>query len=288
MNLATIPLLVVALFLMTTGDQQVDSVQLLMTGSHVVTEEGGAVLVGESAVEIPAGVTIEGPVYQVGGTLVIEGEVRGDVVQLAGSLRVEDGAVVGDELRSIGGREAVSDQAVVGRRTGVDLVPADRSPLGSMVALGLLAVALALVAGRLARTRASALGNVSGAIAEHPVIVVTVGTLLTLTAIALVVFMGFTLILIPLALVVVLVGVLVLAYGIMALGHLIGGYLPVTGRTATVVGVVAAVVLMQLLGLVPLVGDLAVIAVMMAGVGAVIVTYFGVIRFRPVDLPDGP
>ncbi len=34
-----------------------------------------------------------------------------------------------------------------------------------------------------------------------------------------------------------------------------------------------------------LVGDLLALGVLMAGVGAVVVTYFGVVPFRPVELP---
>jgi hypothetical protein len=287
MNLATIPLLVVALFLMTTGDASVDSVRLLMAGDHVITEDSGALMVGEADVEIPAGTVIEGPVYQVGGTLRVMGEVRTDVVQLAGTLEIDDSAIIGDELRSIGGRQVVAADADIGRRTAVDLVPEERGPLGATVAVVLMAGILALIARRFSRTRPRALENVAAAIGEHPVITVTVGVLLTLTAIAVLVFMGFTLVLIPLALVGLLAGVVVLGFGVLGLGQLVGNRLPgLTGRAATVVGVVAVVVALQLVGLIPLVGDLAVIAALMAGVGAVTVTYFGVARFRPVELPE--
>ena len=287
MNLATVPLLVVALFLMTTGDTPIDSVRLLMAGDHLIAEESGALLIGEADVEIPAGTVIEGPVYQVGGTLQVAGEVRTDVVQLAGTLEIEESAVVGDELRSIGGRQVVAGEAEVGRRTGVDLVPEERGPLGTVVTVALMAGLLALIAGRLSRTRPHALENVATAVGEHPVITVTVGVLLSLTAIAVLVFMGFTLVLIPLALVGLAAGVVVLGFGVIGLGQLVGSRLPaLSGRAAAVVGVVAVVVAMQLVGLVPLVGDLAVIAALMAGVGAVTVTYFGVVRFRPVDLPE--
>jgi hypothetical protein len=287
MNLATIPLLVVALFLMTTGDTPVDSVQLLMAGEHVIMEDPGALMVGEADVEIPAGTVIDGPVYQVGGTLRVAGEVRTDVVQLAGTLEIQESGSIGDELRAIGGRQVVAADAAIGRRTAVDLVPAERGPLGATVTVVMMAGILALVAGRLSGTRPRALENVATAIGEHPVITVTVGLLLTLTTIAVLVFMGFTLVLIPLALVGLVAGVIVLGFGVLGLGQLVGSRLPgVSGRAAAVVGVVAVVVGLQLVGLIPLVGDLAVIAALMAGVGAVVVTYFGVARFRPVELPE--
>lgn len=287
MNLATVPLLVVALFLITTGDTPIDSVRLLMAGHHVIAEESGALVVGEADVEIPTGIVIEGPVYQVGGTLRVAGEVRTDLVQLAGTLDIHESAVIGDELRSIGGRQVVAADADIGRRTAVDLVPEERGPLGTAVTLASMAGILALITGRLSRTRPRALEHVAAAVGEHPVITLTVGVLLSLTAIAIVVFMGFTLVLIPLALVGLVAGVIVVGFGVIGLGQLVGSHLPgLSGRSGAVVGVVTVVVTLQLVGLIPLVGDLAVIAALMAGVGAVTVTYFGLAPFRPVDLPE--
>lgn len=286
MNLATIPLLLVSLLLMMAGDQQVEAVHVLTAGRHIVTHDPGALVVAEASAEIPAGSSIAGPVYQVGGTLTIAGEVRGDVVQLAGTLRIGEEARIGDELRSIGGRQTVAPGSAIGRRSEVEMIPAERSPGSSLVTVGGVAGLLALVGFRLAGRRPAALANVAGAVRRHPVIVVTVGVLVTLTGVAVVVFMGFTLVLIPVAVAGLVAGGVVLGYGVIALGHLAGRHLPGgKGGPATAAGVAAVVVGTRLLGLVPLVGDLLALGVLMAGVGAVVVTYFGVVPFRPVELP---
>lgn len=287
MNLTTIPLLIVALLMMATSDPPVDSVELIMSGERIVVDGTDAILVGEAQVEIPAGVVTAGPVYQIGGELVVAGEVSGDLIQLAGTLVVEDGAVVGGELRRVGGSQEVAGSATVGRRTSVELVPAQRGGVLGYLPPAIFTALLALVAARLARTRPRAVGNVADAIVEHPVIVVTVGTLLTLTAIAVVVFMGFTLVLIPVAAVALVVGGLTVGYGFIAVGQVIGRRFPSLspGRSAAL-GVVAGVVFVELLGLIPWVGDLAVLGILMAGVGAAVVTYYGVSHFEPVRVPQ--
>jgi hypothetical protein len=138
-----------------------------------------------------------------------------------------------------------------------------------------------------AQRRPHALANVSAAVRSHPIVTLTVGILVTLTVIAILVFMAFTLVLIPVSVVGLLVGVAVLGYGLIAVGHLVGARLPIhRPARATSVGVILALIGFRLAGSVPLVGDLVVGGVLLAGVGAVLVTYFGVSQFRPATLPD--
>lgn len=288
MNLGVIPLLVVALVLMTT-ESNAESVEVVLTGQHQVADQEGALIVGDADVTIPAGVEISGPIYVIGGELVVAGVVSSDVVQLAGTVSVRPQARIGDELRHIAGTESVAPGAQVGRRTGLDLVPESGGGAAGLVPLGLLTLLLALAGVFLEKRRRPILHNAGGAIRDHPVVALTVGALLTMTAIALIVFMAFTLVLLPLTLIGIVVGVLTICYAVVAWGHLIGTRLPVRRRgTATGVGVIIVVALLQLVGLVPLVGDVVVFGVLLSGVGAVIITYYGVAPFRPVFLPRLP
>jgi len=108
-----------------------------------------------------------------------------------------------------------------------------------------------------------------------------------LTAIALIVFMGFTLVLFPVALVALGLGAVGLAAGTIGLGHAVGRRIPGVGPSmGTVLGVLAIVVALQVVGLVPVVGGLVAIVVLLAGLGATILTYFGLSRFEPVHIPD--
>lgn len=158
--------------------------------------------------------------------------------------------------------------------------------IGSFLVLTLL---LAAVGHRLATRRPSTLRHVAGAIRGHPVITLTVGTLLTLTFISVFVFMAFTFVLLPVALVGLLAGAVTIGYGLIAWGDVIGDRLPLRRRgPSTTLGVVAAMAAIQLVALIPVVGDAIALAILLTGVGAVTVTvtYFGVAEFTPDVLPQ--
>lgn len=285
MSLTLIPLLIAAL-LLVSADSGVETVQLVLTGEREIVEQHDAMIIGDARVAIPPGAEIPGPIYVIGGELVVDGKVSGDLIQLAGTVRVSAGAGIAGELREIAGTLIVDDGAIIGRRTGLNLT-AETSPGRDVMAQVSLAVLLALAGVLVARKRSEALGNVSSAAAGHPVITFTVGLLVTLTVISLLVFMAFTLVLIPVALLGIVAGLVVLAYGVISWGHLIGSRLPIRqGAPATGLGVLVALVVMRLVGLIPLIGDALVAGLLLTGVGAVLVTYFGITRFRPDPLPD--
>lgn len=286
MNLTLIPLLIAALMLATI-DSDTETVEILMSGEHEIVEHRGALIVGDADVTIPAGVEVEGPIYVIGGELSVSGGIRTDLIQLAGTIALEPEAIVGDELRLIGGSRSVAPEAIVGRITSLEIGPERGSSVLGVVLIVILALILAAVGSRLARSRRPLLDNVTGAVTSHPVVSLTVGVLVTLTALAAVVFMAFTLILIPLAIVGLVAGVVTIAYGLVAWGHLLGSWLPIASEgLATGAGVVMALVGAQILSFVPVVGDMAVLALALTAVGAVVVTYYGVAPFRPAVLPE--
>jgi hypothetical protein len=117
---------------------------------------------------------------------------------------------------------------------------------------------------------------------------VTAGALVSVSAVALLVFMAFTLVLIPVTVLGLLAGVLVTGYGVLALGYLVGTRLDrfgLSGGPATAAGVVAVSVAAELLSFVPF-GDVLVLLVGTAGIGAVLVTYLGFRPFEPVTIPE--
>lgn len=295
MNLATIPLLIAALFMLGSGGSPPGTVQLLLTGQAMLGSavgvtagtQPGAVIVADTTAHLPAGAELEGPVHVIGGELTVDGHVAGDVVQLAGTVVVGPDATIAGELRHVAGTLEVDPAADVARRTSVAVASDDAGGAGTYVPLAVSTLLLALLAGWLARSRPRLLGNVADAVTSHPVIVLTVGVLLGLTSIALIVFMGFTLVLLPVALVALTVGAVALAAGTIGLGHAVGRRMPgVSPPVGTALGVVVTVVALQVVGLVPVVGGLVAIAVLLAGLGATILTYFGLVRFEPVHIPE--
>lgn len=286
MNLATIPLLLVAL-LMMSAEPGVETARLVLEGTHQIDPEEGAVIVGDAEVAIPAGVEMPGPVYVIGGELTVSGVITGDLVQLAGTVTVEPGAAIGDELRHVAGTVTVSDDAEIGRRTRIDLTGDDAGRAAGLLPIVAVTALLAGAGYLLSRKWGSALANVAGAATGHPVVALTVGFLLVLTSIALVVFMALTLLLLPVAAVAVVAGLATLGYGVIAWGYALGSRLPIRrAELATVVGVVVVMVVVQLAGRIPLIGDLAVAGALLTGLGAVALTHFGAGRFRPAELPD--
>lgn len=290
MRLELIPLLLVALLLISAGDPGVETAEVVMEGEHAIEEHRGALILGDATVTVPPDAEIRGPVYVIGGELRIEGAVGGNVTQLAGRLVVEDGGRIDGELEHVAGTREVSDAATVGERTSVEVVPAERGPVARYLPAALATLALALAGAGLSRSRPALLDNVGAAAREHPAICLTVGGLLSVTLLSVFVFMAFTLLLIPVSLLGLLAGALTIAYGVIALGHLVGQYLgerlAVRRRgAATGAGVVAVAVLLELLGFVPVVGDLVGIGVLLTGLGAVVLTYYGLARFEPVAPP---
>lgn len=153
--------------------------------------------------------------------------------------------------------------------------------------VAVLTAALAWLGARRARRRPSMLATAGGAAIRHPLVSVTVGALVTVTFLSLFVFMAFTLILLPVSLLGLAGGVVAVAYGLIVLGYLVGRRMTSwRAGPATAAGTVAVMVSLQLLGEIPLVGDLLLIAVLLAAFGAVLLTYFGLKEFHPVTLPD--
>lgn len=282
MNPELIPLLIIALLMISAGGAEVETAEIVMQGSHDMTEHRGALIVGDATVTVPADAEISGPVYVIGGEVRVRGTVTGDVTQISGSLVAEDGAVVGGQLQHIGGTEEFADGAVVEERSTVDLAPSEPGPIATYAPVVLTTLVLALAGAWLSRRRPKLLENVGVAAREHSLVSLTVGGLLSVTFLSVFVFMAFTLVLIPVSLLGLFVGALTIAYGVVSLGYLVGRRLD-TSRTglATSVGVVAVVALLQVLGMVPFVGDIVAVAVLVTGLGAVVLTYFGLQRFEP-------
>lgn len=288
MNPTLLPLLIVALMLATT-EARVESVDFVLAGEHQVTEQSGALIVGDAEVTIPPGAEVSGPIYVIGGELIVAGGIASDIVQLAGTVVVEPQATIGDELRHLGGTESVAAGARIGRRTTLDVAgPSGGGPAGLVQLVG-LALILAAVGALLEGKRRPLLDNVSTTLRGHPVVATTVGALLAMTGIAVIVFMAFTLVLIPIALIGLVVAVLTTSYGLVVWGHLIGARLPISRRgLATGTGVVGLVAFLRLIGLVPIVGDVVVFGFVLSSLGAVVISYYGATVFRPVDIPASP
>jgi len=282
-----VPLLVLALLLMGVEHKDAARAELVMSGTHELTDHESALIVGDASVTIPVGVEILGPVYVIGGDVRIQGSVRTSVMQLAGELIVEETATIDGELRSVAGSRAVSENATIGRRTMIELTPTSPNPLLVLLPFAFMSGILALAGAAWARRRPGMLINVGRALTQHPVISLTVGTLVALTGLSLIVFMAFTLVLIPISILGLLTAALAVGCGVVTMGHLVGQHTRIRkAGLATGIGALLVMAGLELIGLIPLIGDLVAMGILTAALGAVVITYFGLSEFNPVKLPE--
>lgn len=277
---------------------------LLLEGDHRLGPSEGHVLVLGGTGVADTDARIDGVVVMLDGALTIDGAVAGDVFLMGGTLLLGDQARIGGRVVVAGGELRASPSSTVVGGVTRDLqlaaeairptpTPAQRA--GRFFVQAMLFALAAFVAAALV-PRATA--RTADAISSHPVVTVAMGALAGLIGVVLLVAMAFTVVLIPAALIgFVLFGVAIV-FGWLGFGRLVGWALRRTGvgprgdRAEAVVGAVAFVVTLHVVGAVPWVGaPLSLLASVMA-LGAVVLTGFGSRRFvpdqgTPEGTPDG-
>jgi hypothetical protein len=277
-----LPLLIVALLMLSAGGADVDTIEIRADGERPVTEIEDVLIVGGGTARVPAGARVEGSVYVIGGDVAIAGRVDGEVVQLAGTLVVAENAAITDELRLFGGERTIASGASIERRTTLPATEAVRSPAEQIGWIAVQTAVVAIAGWAVARRSPGLLRNVGDAVTEHALVSGTVGLLASAAGVALLVFMAITILLLPVSLLGLLVGVLVVAYAHVTLGYLLGRRLPTDSvPAATATGAGGVVLALDVLGRVPVVGDTVRIGATLIGVGAVLITYFGLREFEP-------
>ncbi len=266
---------------------------LVLEGRHVysagTTLPGALVVLGGEAVLEP-GAAVDGPVYLMGGSLELNGTVRGDVAAIGGQLSAGPSAVVQGDLRAASAQEVslasgavVEGQVLRGPVSGVepsDLFP--RRSLGSQLPRILLeALFLAALASLIQRLIPGAVRNVQRAALRYWLVSAAMGLLAGLVGLVLLVVMAFTLILIPVTLLGFVLGFLAVGYGYAAIGAGIGRRLSSRGGLASFLGTFLLVLALDLVAFVPVVGGALGILAALVVFGAVLLTRFGLREFVP-------
>jgi hypothetical protein len=278
-----VPLVVVALLLLSS-QPGVDSFTAVVGGSQSIEGGNDAVLVVDGNATVPAGERVDASVYVIDGTVDVEGTVAGDVLQFSGTVRAAEGALVTGRFQVIGGTQSVAPGADVSLDEVAEPLTQPRSPAEALGLFLMQALGLAVVGFLVGRRFDGALRNVAHSVRRHPGLSATVGLLVSVSLLALFVFMAFTIVLIPVTLLGILGGVGVFVYAYVAIGHLIGRRLDRGPGVATAAGTVAFLVGTELVSFVPVVGGVVPVLVLLVGVGAVFVTYFGLREFQPPRL----
>ena len=272
---------------------------LVFEGAHQFgadTRLPGDVFVRAGTAEFGQGSLVEGTIYQLGGTLSVDGVVTGDLVQLDGDLTLGPQAVVGGDLRAGGGTLQQAETAVVQGevvRSGVEIpLERRRNPGGFddflryLVGALLLAVAGALFARRWPRPVATA----AAAVTNHWPVSVALGSLVLLVLPPLLVMMAFTIVLLPLVLLLLGIILLVVGFGCVTLGYTGGGMMinrwgwPRTVASGTFWGTLLLLLSFEL----PLVGIWVGAVAAVISSGAILLTRFGTRSFSPAQQREEP
>lgn len=282
-----LPLLVVVLLLVSASGADVQQMDVTFAGDQTVDAVDDVLVVAGGTSVVPSGTTVTGDVYVIGGETEISGAVEGDVTVLAGSLSVRDGGMVSGTLRTLSGESTVAPGASVGRISRVDPPTPNSSPAQRLTTFLLQFLVLGSAGWWLASRHPRLLDNVGAAVTEHTLVSGVIGALAGATLLVLFVYMAFTLVLLPLSIAGLVAELVVALYGQVVFGHLLGQRLPIAGRgAATVAGVGALLLVLELLGELPYVGALVQFGIVVVGIGAVLNTYFGLQRFEPITIPD--
>jgi hypothetical protein len=283
-----IPLLVVVLLMTSIGGGDVQEMSVTFQGANDVDSLADVHVVAGGTTTVSGDATVEGDLYVIGGTADIDGTVDGDVTLLDGNLSVRDGATVTGTIQTYSGSAAISSDASAGRVSQFEAPTPSSSPAQRIGAFLLRFLVLGAFGWWLVERHPIVVENVGAAITEHPLVNAVVGGLGATTLLVLFVYMAFTIILIPLAIVGLFAELLVILYGQAVFGYLIGTRLPIErDGVATLAGIAAFLIALELFGLVPYLGGIAQLAVAVVGFGAVLNTYFGLQRFDPVTIPGG-
>lgn len=263
----------------------------------------GALLVTEGRVNFERGSLVTGPVYVMGGEVSVDGEIRADLSMIGGEVSLGPRAKVGGDLDIGSGKLTRSPGATVtgevnrGTGSGVraplfpgwTIIPTAEDPnllrrLISFVINTVLLSALAAVAAHFLPGPAS---RVAKAVTEAPVVTGALGLLAMITLPSLLVLMAFTVILIP----VVLLGALffgaLILYGWVSIGTEIGRRLAcwrgwqLRPAASAFLGTLVFILLVNGSEFIPVIGSVVQVLAASVGLGAVLLTRFGMRTFSP-------
>ena len=270
---------------------------------HEATPRDGVVVVLDGELLVARAASLRGTVVVLGGQAQLDGVIEGDVIALAGSVRLGADAHVGGDLAVASAFERHPRARVDGTTT---LGPAVPETLSSALRDGpsswgnvlLRAFWLALIGLLAARFAPRAVDRLGEAVRRHALTAGALGTLAFVVGAVLLVVMAFTVVLIPVSLLGLVVGVVALLVGWSAVGialgtslaqrwrHGGGGRSGWRERLAVALGVFGVVLALGALERVPWVGALLALGVTAVGLGAVLLTGFGTRRFVPDVAPD--
>lgn len=277
------------------GDQFILGQSFTLTAGD--TLNGNLVVIG-GTVTTDAGSIINGDMVMVGGTVSIGGKLTGDIVCVGGTGTVADTAVIEGDVISAGGWLNISPKAQVNGTTNIN-TPGDfkwnfgeifkkrenfgwfNDPVNKVLTDMFQVLAMAALAALIVLIFGKPAAKVADAIAISPALSWGIGLLTLLVFPVLVVVMVITLILIPAIPLVVLLLALGFVFGYISLGYEIGRRLETASKgqwaepISAGIGMLVLGLVVTAIGWIPCLGWVVNFAIMLFGLGAIVLTYFG-------------
>lgn len=296
-RLLLVLLLLFPLLILSACEPQVYSGKIILEGKHTLdTVDGDLVMLG-GQIMLKEGSRVTGSVYLLSGELKVDGAIGGDLTMLTGTLTLGRHAQVHGDLKIGSGTVNRSPTVTIGGKvtseTGmaVPLSPGwwnDQSVGGQFLWFLARTVLLAALALLLVRCVPQPVVRISTAAVKHPVISGALGLLTFVVSLSLLVFMAFTIILLPVTLLgLVLLGAAIIS-GWIALGLAVGQHLTrwlkwrMQAAPVAFLGTLLLMVALTGLGFIPIAGAIASLLSAAIGLGAVLLTRFGRRTYMPV------
>ncbi len=289
----------------TQGDKFVIANTIHFSSGDILN--GSLGLVGSTAI-IDRGATVIKSVFVVGSTITINGAVAGDIIAIGGAINLGDTAMVDGDITIIGASLTRSPMAVVKGKitqqapTIVDINPAVPAPqpvssVGKIASLALQSFLVAAIAAIVALLIPNPIKRIGTALAEQPAIAMGVGLLVIIGSIVLMILMVISIILIPVAFLAVLAFFLTLFFGWFSVGYELGYkigelfHAEWAPAVASGIGTLILTLVISAVGLIPWAGwlimSLAILLVILLGIGSVVMARFGSPKYRPVPRMPG-
>lgn len=285
-------LLLFSLLLLTACDGGVYSGTLIFEGDHrydAETRLPGDIFLRAGTAEFAKTAEVDGSIYMLGGTLLLNGTVAQHLVVVDGTVTLGPEAVIGGDLRVAGGTVTQAETAVVRGNTMRGSLPVPDEMLNrsqewdDVLRLLVSALLLAGWAALLVQRRPQPILTVGEAVVDNPLPTGAMGLLVLLVLPALLVVMAFTIVLLPLVAVVGLLLLLLLGYGYVAIGTQIGLLLGQVSNRPIPLPALAfgGTLLLAGLMMLPFIGGGIALATTVFIAGSLPLTWFGIRPFTP-------
>jgi cytoskeletal protein CcmA (bactofilin family) len=265
-----------------------------------------AILGGTTTVEQNA--TVNGDIFQAGGTLSIDGKVNGNISSLGGTIYLNKNAVITGDVSTVGGtmhRDSgaqIQGEVVNGTQGPLTFNtpnPIYRpsinfKPITDMLNLFLQTLSMTAVALFVGLFLPNPLARTGKAIVSQPIVTGGMGLLTAVIAPILLVLLAITIILIPISLIGILALIVAFAFGTIALGYELGNRIADLFKTtwppaiAASAGTFLLTLVVGGIGMIPCVGWIAPAVVGLLGLGAVLLTRFGMFAYPTPNSPVSP